>query len=479
MPDLNALFLTVGNYCRREVITCTPSDLLTDAAATMQRRNISSLVVCTAGKPPLGILTDRDLRNKVVARGIDPRTLPVAQVMNSPVITIAEDAYLFEALHLISRHRIHRLVVTGPAGELAGIITDSDILRVQTRSPQQLVREIEEAATLEELKGLHRRVQGLVRHLIGTGVHIRDLVRLIAHLNDRVVIRLIDLLRAGRFAGLTERFAFLVLGSEGRSEQTLTTDQDNALVYADGLSAADVRLLEEFSRALIDSLIDIGVPACPGGTMAKNEQWRRSVDQWHSVLDRWFSTPTPEHIINLSMVSDLRMLRGDPSLELALKTYITGRLQGNEMFLGHMVANLLRFAVPLGWFGNIKTEKGEHAGQVDLKRAGIFTITEGAKILALAYGVQETGTAQRIERLSEQGVFTKKEADDLTASFYALVHFRLRTQVDAMNAGRQPDNRIRLAELNRMEQERLKAALEGVRSFQGDMGRRYRLGQTM
>lgn len=479
MPDLNALFLTVGNYCQREVITCTPSDLLTDAVATMQRRNISSLVVCKAGKPPVGILTDRDLRNKVVARGIDPGTLTVADVMSSPLITIAEDDYLFEALHRLSRHRIHRLVLTGPSGELAGIITDSDILRVQTHSPQQLVRQIEEASTVEDLKGLHQRVQGLVQHLIGTGVHIRDLVRLIAHLNDRVVIRLIDLLRAGRFAGLTERCSFLVLGSEGRSEQTLTTDQDNALVYADDLADGDIRQLEEFSNHLIDSLIAIGVPSCPGGIMAKNEQWRRSLSQWRTVLDQWFSTPTPEHIINLSMFSDLRMLSGDPSLELELKKYVTGRLQGNEMYLGHMVANLLRFAVPLGWFGKIKTEKGEHAGQIDLKRAGIFAITEGAKILALAHGVQETGTAQRIERLSEQGVLAQNEADDLTASFYALVHFRLRTQVDAMSAGRQPDNRIRLAELNRMEQERLKAALEGVRSFQGDMGRRYRLGQTI
>ena len=212
MPDLNALFLTVGNYCRREVITCAPADRLTAAAAIMQRRNISSLVVCDGGQP-VGILTDRDLRNKVVAQGIDPGTLSVAEIMNSPVLTISEDDYLFEALHLISRHRIHRLVVTGPGGELAGIITDSDILRVQTRSPQQLVREIEEAATLDELKGLHQRVQGLVQHLIGTGVHIRDMVRLIAHLNDRIVVRLIALLRADRFPGLTEKFArFLFIG---------------------------------------------------------------------------------------------------------------------------------------------------------------------------------------------------------------------------------------------------------------------------
>lgn len=478
MPDLNALFLTVGSYCLREVVTCAPADRLTDAVETMQRQNISSLVVCESGNP-VGILTDRDLRNKVIARGRDPRTLTVADVMNSPLITISEDDYLFEALHRISRHRIHRLAVTGRGGELTGIITNSDILRVQTLSPQQLVREIEEAPTVEELKGLHQRVQGLVRHLIGTGVHTRDMVRLIAHLNDRIVVRLIEVLREGRFAGLTGQFAFVVLGSEGRGEQTLTTDQDNALVYADGLETADVKRLEEFSTVLIDSLIAIGVPSCPGGIMAKNGQWRRSLEQWRAVLDQWFGTPTPENILNVSMFSDLRMLSGEQSLELALKEYIAGRLQGNELYLGHMTANMLRFAVPLGWFGRIKTESGEHAGRVDLKRAGIFAITEGVKILSLGNGVQETGTALRIERLVERGALDQKEADDLTASFYALVHFRLRSQVDAIRDGRQPDNRTTLAGLNRMEQGRLKAALEGVRSFQELLGRCYQLGQTM
>lgn len=478
MPDLNALFLKVGNYCRHEVITCSPAERLTAAAVTMQRHNISSLVVCEAGKP-LGILTDRDLRNKVVARGLEPGTLTVADIMNSPVITIGEDEYLFEALHRFSRHRIHRLVVTGPAGELAGIITDSDILRVQSRSPQQLVREIEEAQALEDLKGLHQRVEALVRHLIITGVQIRDMVRLIAHLNDRIVVRLIELLRAGRFAGLTAKFAFVVLGSEGRSEQTLTTDQDNALVYADDLAAGEVQLLADFSTILIDNLIAIGVPSCPGGIMAKNGEWRRSLDQWRTVLDQWFGIPTPENIMKVSMFSDLRMLTGDLSLEMELKEHVAGRLRDNELYLGHMTANLLRFAVPLGWFGRIKTEKGEHAGKVDLKKAGIFAITEGVKILSLGNGVQETGTAERIQRLIALGVLNQKEADDLLASYYSLVYFRLRSQVDASSAGRQPDNRITLAGLNRMEQGRLRNALEVIRSFQESLGRRYRLGQTM
>ncbi len=280
----------------------------------MRRHNISSLVVCEAGSP-LGILTDRDLRNKVVARGIDPGSLTVAEVMNSPVITISEDEYLFEALHRLSRHRIHRLVVTGKSGGLAGIITDSDILRIQTRSPQQLVREIEEAATLEELKGLHQRVQGMVRHLIVTGVHISDMVRLIAHLNDRIIVRLIELVRTERFAALTGRFAFLVLGSEGRGEQTLTTDQDNAIVYADdscaggrasagGVQYAADREPDRYRRAIM--------PRRHHG-----KKCNVAAESWPvaEVLDQWFSIPTPENILNVSMFSDLRLLSGDPSLE--------------------------------------------------------------------------------------------------------------------------------------------------------------------
>lgn len=478
MPDLNALFLPVGNYCRRDVATCSPDDRLVDAADRMRQLNISSLVVCRQGIP-IGIMTDRDLRNKVVAPGLEPSALTVAEIMNSPLITILETEYLFEALHRISRHRIHRLVVTDLSGQLAGIITDSDILRIQVRSPQQLMREIEEAPTISSLQALHQRVQGLVEHLIDTGIRIRDLVRLIAHLNDRILIRLVELLKAEQFADLQDRCAFLVLGSEGRGEQTLTTDQDNALVYDDGMSSADLQRVEQFSEALIAGVIAIGVPACPGGIMAKNPQWRHSLSEWRSILDDWFGTPTPENIMRISMISDLRALSGNRSLEQSMKEHIQGRLMNNETFLGHMTANLLRFPVPLGWFGRITSGSGEHKGQLDLKKAGIFAITEGVRILSLSTGISETGTAERIRGLVGKELLSQQEANDLISSFDALVYFRLRTQVDALKAGRKPDNRITLGTLNRMERGRLRTALEGVRSFQGMLQRKFRLGQMI
>ena len=478
MNDLNVLFLPVGNYCRREVVTCAPSDRLSESAALMRSRNISSLVVVD-DKGLAGIITDRDLRNKVVAECADPSGMVVGDVMNSALVTIDEEEFLFEAMYRLSRHGIHRLVVTDSNGGLAGIITDSDILRIKSRSPQQLVREIDEAPDFEELKKLHQQVQGLVEHLTGTGVRIRDLVRLIAHLNDRILLQLISILRVVKFPSLPEGFAFVVLGSEGREEQTLTTDQDNALILADDLSPEEFENLKLFSHELIDGLIAIGVPSCPGGIMAKNEDWRRSISMWRDELDQWFATPTPENLLKVSMFSDLRFLSGEPDFEKSVKEHVSGRLAGNEAFLGLMTANLLRFRVPIGWFGRLKTEKDGKPGQIDLKKAGIFAITEGIKILALASGIQVNGTRDRIERMAEEGKLEKTIAVNLAAAFDSLVYFRLRTQVDAIRQGRQPDNRITLDSLNRMEQNQLRSALEVVRSFQGLLQRQFGMRHTL
>lgn len=466
MPEPNIFFLPVKEVCQRPVVTCGPDDLLIEAAGTMREKNISGVVVCEEGRP-VGILTDRDLRNKVVARGADTRTLRVREVMNAPLISIAEEDFLFEALYRMSRHRIHRVAVVDSKGQLSGILTDSDILRLQVRSPHKMVRDIEDAASVEELKVLHGRVQGLVVHLVGTGVETKDLVRMIAHLNDRLLLRLIALLREERFPDLPERFAFIVLGSEGRLEQTLTTDQDNAIVYADDLSAAEVGRIEAFSQELITSLIAIGVPPCPGGIMASNAAWRRSLGEWSGVLSKWIANAVPENILLGSMFFDLRTLYGDPSLEQALKEFITASLRRDAAFLVRTAINVQRFRPPLGWFGRIRAErKGERRGLLDIKKAGIFAITEGVKVLALEAGVFGGGTRERLQTLVAAKVIGREQAEDLKASFDFLVFLRLRSQVAALRDGRPPTNDLSLDQLNRMETGRLRLALEGVANFQ-------------
>ena len=475
MPEAAILFQPVGKFSCNDVVTCTADDQLVAVVDVMRSRNISSVVVCHEGAP-VGIITDRDLRNKVVARGLDPNALTIREIMSSPLITVDATEFLFEALYRMSKHGIHRVGVIDGDGRLTGVITDSDILRLQARSPQLLLRDIEEAGSIDELKALHERVEGLVVHLVGTTVSTRDLGRLIAHLNDRILIRLITLLRARRFVNLPERFAFVVLGSEGRREQTLTTDQDNAIIYADDLSADEIAVLEDFSHELIDGLIAIGVPPCPGGIMAKNPEWRRSLGAWTAALDDWMVHPTSEHILTSSMFFDLRTLYGDPTLEAALKSHISLRLRTEPMFLRFAAANVLRFQVPFNWFGRFRVEReGAHRGQIDVKKAGIFALTEGIKVLALEAGILDGGTSERMAALVEAKVFDSARADDLETTFQTLVYFRMRGQVNAIKAGTKPTNYIDLQHFSRTEKGRLRLALEGVGTFQEFLSLRFSL----
>jgi len=431
----------------------------------MSQRNISSMIVCEASNP-IGILTDRDLRNKVVAKGIDPTMLTAGDIMNAPLITVSEDDFLFEALYLISKNGIHRICVIDQDNRLTGIITVTDIMRLQTHSPQKLVRDIDKAETLEELKSYHEQIQGLVLHLVSTGVPPRELVRMIALLNDQLLLRLIALLRAGQFSDLTDKFAFVVLGSEGRREQTLTTDQDNAIIYADGLSAQEVDKIKAFSEKLIEGLIEIGVPPCPGGIMAKNSFWRRSYSEWIGVLKEWLKDPLPQNILNGSMFFDLRTIYGDLSLEKGLKQMLVEHFREEKMFLTRSAANVNRFRPPLGLFGGIKVQHDEeHRGQVDVKKAGIFAITEGVKALAMEAGIMAGGTRERLAEMVEQGFLKQKLAEDLEASYNFLVFLRLRCQVDDIKAGKDPSNFITLSKLNHMEKGRLKLAFEEVNEF--------------
>ncbi|MBE0583450.1 MAG: CBS domain-containing protein, partial [Desulfofustis sp.] len=361
MSGESTFFLPVKDFCHRGLITCNINDTVIAAAQMMRDKEISSLIACDDEGQPVGIMTDRDLRSKVVAGGLDPLSVKVSKVMTSPVIAVKEDDTLFEVLYQMSRHRIHRIGVVDDHNTLVGIINESDVIRLQNRSPQRLLRSIDEAQAVADLKKIHHECEQLVVFLSRNGVRTKELVRLISLLNDQIAEKLIALLKQGRFRSMGEKSAFLILGSEGRREQTLKTDQDNALIFSDAVTAVELADIEAFSHVLVDSLIEIGVPECPGGIMAKNEFWRRSLGEWQAAIDSWIAAPSGENILNFSMFSDMRTLCGDESLEQQLRAHIIQRAEENTIFLARMAANVCRFVPPLGMFGRIKTEtRGEH-----------------------------------------------------------------------------------------------------------------------
>lgn len=465
----------VGDFCRRALILCSIDDWVQPTAAIMSERGISSVVVCRKGIP-VGIFTDRDLRNKVVAVGADASSLRAEAIMSAPLIVVREDDFLFEAVYQMSRHRIHRVGVLDASGRLCGMLTESDLIRVQTNSPQRLVRQLESAETLAELQTIHAGIEDLVLSLHQVGVPTHDLMRLISQLNDQIVQRLIEQLRKERFPQLPKGFAFVALGSEGRGEQTLKTDQDNALIYADELSAAEVAQLETFSEALIEALIEVGVPACPGAMMAKNPFWRRSLGEWLREVDHWISLPDSENILHFCMFCDLRTLFGDPALEQAVKAHIALRAKQESVFLMQLAARVVKFAPPLGFFGGFKVEKnGDHRGQIDLKTAGLFAITEGIRTLGLSASLVGGGTLEKMVQLRDQGVLNHHQFEDLQASFKILCRLRLQGQLEALAKGEALSNFLSPDELNRVEKGEFHVTLEVVKSFETFLSSHFRL----
>lgn len=473
LNDTSPFFEPVGSVARHEVITCDAQATVHQVASIMHERSISSIIVRRDGTE-VGIITDRDLR-AMLADGRDAQATRACDIMRGPLFTINEDRPLYEALYHMSRRRTHRMCVTDASGKLIGMVTGTDLQRLQTRNALGLVLAIERAESVEELRSLHDQVQKTAVDLFRQGLYIGELVGTVARLNDLLLVRLIKLVRQD-YPTLTKDCAFLVLGSEGRGEQTLATDQDNALVYADHLSAAEVDELARFSEALITALIGIGVPECTGGIMARNPEWRRSLSDWKHTVHKWYTTPIPDHVVHGTMFFDMRRLYGDPALAQQVQQAVIDAVSHSAPFLARSAANIVRFCKPFGWFGRIETELKDGVRSFDVKKNGLFPITEGVKVLIQQKGLVGGNTHQRIEMLEGAQVLTPKQARNLVASFDVLLHLRLKAQFDALAAGKKPHNFLSFEGLDRLQIGQLKLALQTVETFGRFLEQHFQLG---
>jgi CBS domain-containing protein len=441
----------------------------------VKEKDLSGMIVVDEDIP-VGVVTDRDLRDKVLAGGLDPKRVRVESIMSFPVFTIKEDDFLSEAVYKMLKNRIHRLAVVNEAGELLGVITDADIIKFQTDTSLYFMKDLEGASNVHDVKSINKRMIEHITNLFNAEVKPKDLVRLISYLNDLVIVKIIKLLGEKTSGEMTGKFAFLVLGSEGRMEQTLKTDQDNAIVYSDELSDKETKLLEDFSIRLIDDLVDIGFPSCPGGIMAKNTLWRRSFSDWKETVKGWVLVPTPDNILNYSMFSDLRTVYGDFDLEKGLKQRIGNIIKEHSVFLAHMANNIQRFKPPLNFMGGFKVErKGKYSGKLDIKMSGIFPLTEGIKVLGLEAGILDGGTSEKIHQMLGRNIVPDDELLEVEAGLNFLIFIRLRNQIREVSRGCEPTNYIDPLELSEIERERLKVSFSVIKSFQRFLGDRYKL----
>jgi CBS domain-containing protein len=458
-------FLHVGNVCRTPAVTCSADLSVVAAARLMQEQNIAGLIVVEQ-ETPIGILSVRDLRDLIATAGENLAGYKVRDIMHVGVISVRRQSYVFEAIFKMARNNIHRLAVINDEQQLVGIVNATDLLSQQTRSPLYLNQEMEEADSIEELQEINGRILEMVRSAMTAGADTRSLVQLIAHFNDGFTQRIITLIENLEGISLPAKAAYLALGSEGRGEQTLRTDQDSAMVYADDTTSAELEKCARFADRLVDALEFVGIPRCPGNTMASNPQWRHSLTEWQQILEQWISVPKGENMVNFGMFQDFRTIHGDASLERTLHTFIYAATQRTKLFFPCVAKNIVRFPTPLGMFGRIKVEhSGTNRGKIDLKKAGIFAITEGASLLALEHNIDSGTTWNKLEMLGQLGVLSTEDSETISDAFTCLVNLRLQRQLSDLSAGRTPGNAIDPQRLPGKSQKQLREALRGVNRF--------------
>jgi CBS domain-containing protein len=458
-------------------VTCPGGTKAASVALEMSRSGSGSAVVTGSDGAPVGIVTDRDLRRKVVAEVRDPEITSAAEIMSSPVVTVAPDTPAFEALLEMTRRDIHHLPIV-ERGQLVGVVSSDDLLFAQTAHPVTLAREIDRAETVAQLRDAAGRVTGLVRRLVGEGGTAYDVARLVAELNDRLVVRALALVldALAKDEGVRPRssFCWLTFGSEGRREQTLRTDQDNGLVYADEADGHSVSAYRRLGTRMTEALVEIGFPPCPGGIMASNAQWCQPLSAWLGYFDRWMREATPEHVLAASIFFDLRPIGGELTLGERLGVQVRTAAPKETLFLRRMAQDLVDDRVPLGLFGRVVVERrGPRRGTVDLKRGGSRQLVAAGRVHALAQGLAETNTVDRLRAVAAAGVHTETEVRDIVAAYQHLLRLRLVHQLGQLDRGQEVDNHVRVDQLARADLLLLRDALRIVSEVQGRVRHHY------
>ncbi|MEF3191303.1 MAG: DUF294 nucleotidyltransferase-like domain-containing protein [Campylobacterales bacterium] len=415
-----------------------------------------------------GIVTDSDLRRKVLlARGnVDD---PIASIANFRLIGIEEDDFLFNAVLLMTRHHIKRLVVMR-GGEPVAVVNEMDILGAFSNQTQFLSIKIDRAMSIEELAVSARAIPAVARTLQAEGIKARYIMRLLTELNTKLFAKLLSLIAP---ADMIANIALVVMGSEGRKEQILRTDQDNAFIIRDGY---DDPRLPGVAEAFVQALESFGYPLCDGGVMVSNSYWRASLKEWKERVFEMINEPTPERLMNFAILADMRCVAGDDELVNKLRRYITEHVKLAPKFLSHFARPILSFETPLSIFRTFVLEKGAHQGEFDLKKGAIFPIVHGIRTLALEFEITSTNnTFGRIKELNNQGFFDREFAASLIEALEFLFALRLRERLWKSEHGMAPDNYVAPERLSNFDRDLLKEALKVAEKFKKVVVSHYRL----
>ncbi|MCX6077922.1 MAG: DUF294 nucleotidyltransferase-like domain-containing protein [Chloroflexi bacterium] len=452
----------------RDVLICRMDASIEQLSRLMTTRNVTASLVASETSAIIGIVTDHDLRARVLAENIDLNA-PIHVIMSAPLTKISEHALIYEALMRMEEKGVRHLAVEDQNGQIVSVIDSKSLIQFQRYGPIVLSREITRAETPAVVAQCCQRTFPLVKTLMASSARPRHVTNMLASICDAATERLIQL-AVDELGPPPALFAFIAMGSQGRQEQTLLTDQDNGIIFAPNANVDPELIIDYFLRLgtqVCDGLNLSGYPFCRGQVMASNPRWCRSLPDWLSGFDEWVQKSQAQEMIDLSIFFDFRTVYGDAELTHELRRHIHTALLDEPAFFHLFAQNALMFKPPFRLLGNIYLSGGatEHAGEINLKDAMLPMVTF-ARLYALRHQINQTHTLERIEALTERNVILSSSRDEITASYDFLMQLRLQNQLLALQAGRSPHNIIQPGKLGYIQQELLKQAFAQIAAVQ-------------
>ena len=468
--EIRARSETVAELGLRKPTTAGPDEPIAACARAMAESQVSCLPI-VKDDALIGIITDRDLRNRVLARGVDPDR-PVHDIMTAKPATVALDDRIESALVEMMRLGIHHLPVTDADGALAGVVSAGDLVRVQSPHPLRLVRDIQRAGTTEAVAEMARRGPRMLAGLANAGANATEIGRIAGRITDACTRRLLALAK-DELGAPPMAWAWLAFGSQARLEQGLISDQDNGLLLADEPDSSSAEYFETLARRVCDGLNACGYIYCPGGVMARGE-WRMSYAAWRQRFDGWIREPAPKSVMQSSIFFDMRAVAGDTELAGRLHREVLQQARDREIFRRFLAAESLGHKPPVGLFRQFVQEHGgAHSHGLNLKKRGVIPIVDLARVRALEGALTVIHTEERLRAAAETDVMSESDADDLIHALKFIADIRLRHQARQLEAGEALDHLVNPDELSGLHRRYLRSAFRIVSEAQKALALRY------
>lgn len=464
----------LGDLLKRPPLTIDRNASIQQAAQEMRDHRVSCLLVTAEGQLA-GIITDRDLRSRVVAAGL-PIDRPVSAIMTVDPVALSTEDYMFDALLTMVQRNIHHLPVLRD-GDVAGVITDTNIIEQQATSVVHLVGDIFKASSHDGLATLVQDIPKVLLSLIDARTSAEHTGHIITSIADATTTRLLQLAEE-KLGPAPIPYLWVASGSQARHEQTGVSDQDNGLILDDSFDPARHG---DYFKALADFVCDglhaCGYVYCPGEIMAKTDQWRQPLAVWRKYFTQWIEEPEPKALMLSCIFFDLRPVWGEKALYEELQKLILAKAQTNRLFLAHMVGNALTHTPPLGFFRNfVLIRGGAHNHQFDLKHNGVVPVVDIARIAALDAGIEEVNTYARLRSEQKTNLVSPTGIRDLLDAFEFIAETRLKHQAEQIRQGQKPDNFMSPEDLSHFERNHLKDAFAVIKTIQSALASKFQMG---